>query len=124
MAHYATLERDRQYARTAMPQAREITVGATTGFAYEFDCEYGTHYVLFAWFDGARYKVKLVEPELERGELGHATHLYHDGTLCLDPASLGLPSLADAYAKSVIWATGHSIYRQTGTFLLNVTNVR
>lgn len=122
MAHYSAIELDRAFARSSMPRAREVTVNNTTGFAYEFTCEYGTHYVLFAWFDGLRYKVKLVSPEYERGETGHATHLYHDGTLCLDPSGLGLPTLADAYAKSVVWATGHTIYRETGKFQLNVSN--
>ncbi|MEI8001687.1 MAG: hypothetical protein WCI50_10090 [Actinomycetes bacterium] len=124
MAHYVGLDADRAYAARAMPHARELTIDGTTGFVYEFECEFGTRYVLFAWFDGLCYKVKLVEPDFERtGPVGHATHLYADGTLCLDPQMHGLRTLADAYTRSVVWATGHSIFRTTGVFAFNVTNL-
>lgn len=121
---YAKLEADRAFARTKMPNAREVSVDETLGFVYEFDCELRTHYVLFAWFAGQKYRVKLVAPEYEKNSpTGHATHLFDDGMLCLDPTSSGCASLADAYGRSVLWANGHSIFLKTGLFPFSLNNL-
>lgn len=121
---YSRLGQDRDFARSGMPNSREVNVDGTVGFMYEFDCELGTHYVLFAWFTGSRYKVKLVAPEYEQSvPLGHDTHLFGDATLCLEPTMTGCTSLSDAYGKSVLWANGHSIFLQTGKFPFSKNNL-
>jgi len=121
---YAKLNDDRAFAKSNMPKARELTIGGVTGFTYEFTCEFGTKYVMFAWFNGSRYKVKLVSPELEKTHLiGHPTHLFSDGTLCLEKSMQGCPSLSAAYSRSVVWANGHSVFRQTGKFPFSINNL-
>jgi len=124
---YAKLNDDRAFAKSNMPKARELTIGGVTGFTYEFTCEFGTKYVMFAWFNGSRYKVKLVSPEVERSVVtgfdAHDKHLYPDGTICLEDSMQGCASLSDAYSRSVLWANGHSIYCQTGEFPFSINNL-
>lgn len=121
---YAKLESDRAFARSSMPRSQELTIGGVTGFTYEFNCEFGTAYIMFAWFNGSRYKVKLVSPELEKTHpLGHASHLFSDGTLCLEASMQGCTSLSAAYSRSVVWANGHSVFRQTGKFPFSINNL-
>jgi hypothetical protein len=114
---YAKLNDDRAFVRTSMPTtATELTVNNITGWSYEITCEYGKRYSLFLYFDGARYQVKCVFPEVE-GKFTdiHEHHLFPDGRICLDPNG-GVPTIGDAYAKSVIWANGWSVFEMTQKF--------
>lgn len=121
---YANLNNDRAFARSNMPRSSEVSVGGVVGFTYEFKCEFGTTYVMFAWFNGSRYKVKLVSPELEKThQVGHNSHLFSDGTLCLEASMQGCESLSNAYSRSVVWANGHSVFRQTGKFPFSINNL-
>lgn len=114
---YAKLEDDRRFTRSSMPSnTRELTVNNITGWSYEVTCEYGKKYSLFLYFDGGRYQVKCVFPEVE-GKFTNIVehHLFPDGRICLD-VSGGASSIADAYSKSVIWANGWSVFEMTGKF--------
>jgi len=119
---YSALQSDRQFARTRMPRAVETTTGGYVGWVYEFTCELGTDYTLFAYFNGTRYRVMVINPVAERGPLGHASHVLPDGSLCLEPTVQGCRTLEQAYAKSVLWANGYSCYLKTGEFPFSANN--
>jgi len=71
---------------------------------------------LFLWFDGAGYQVTVASPDVSR-EDPHACHLYPHGRICLSADSGGgMPTLEGAFAKSVLWAHGFSVYQRTGSF--------
>ena len=119
---YSKLEQDRSFARTGMPRALEVESGGWIGFKYEIECELKQKYTFFAYFNGSRYRVMVVSPEVERGELGHESHVLPDGSLCLEPTVQGCRTLQAAYTKSVLWANGYSIYAQTGKFPFSANN--
>jgi hypothetical protein len=97
--------------------ARRVTVQGTRGFLYAIVTEQGDAYRLFLWFDGAAYQVKVVSPEIDRGDDPEACHLYPGARICLgvDDGG-GMPTLESAYARSVLWANGCSEWRRTGRF--------
>ena len=71
----------------------------------------GDRYQLFAWFDGSAYQVKVVEPDVERGADPHACHLFPDARICFGHGDGGgMPTLEQAYARSVLWANGFSVW--------------
>ena len=119
---YALLEQDRRFARTGMPRAIEVASGDRIGFKYEIECEFKQKYVFWAYFAGSRYRVLVLSPPVERGELGHESHVLPDGSLCLEPTVQGCRTLSAAYTKSVLWANGYSIYKQTGQFPFSANN--
>jgi len=100
----------------------EVTSDGCIGFKYEIVCELNQKYVLFVYFNGSRYRVMVVSPVVERGPLGHDSHVLTDGSLCLEPTVQGCRTLKQAYAKSVLWANGYSIYSQTGKFPFSANN--
>lgn len=115
---YPRLAADRDFVRTSMPSnTRELTVNNIVGWSYDITCEFGKQYSLFLYFDGSRYQVKCVFPEVEGKFYNiHEHHLFGDGRLCLDPTSQGAPSIDYAYTKSVLWANGWSVFEMTGKF--------
>lgn len=78
------------------------------GWVYDVTTRKGHQFTFFLYRDPyeGRYFVRLIAPELEKLKLAHATHLFSDGHLCLEPSGVGLPVLPQAYAKSVLWAEG------------------
>jgi hypothetical protein len=104
------------------PDTIPLTVGRFDGWGYSFRCAYGDHYEMYIYWDGSLYMVKLVRPyaEYARGTI-HAKHLFRDGKICLRSGTVGLPDFEQAYAKSILWATGYSAFRRSGQFLFPVT---
>jgi hypothetical protein len=111
------LARDRDVVREKLPDGtREITVEGTTGWVYKINDEFNEPYAMMAYFDGSEYQVKVLEPAIE-GHYGVTdAHIFSDGRLCLRPPAGGMPTLAEAYAKSVLWANGFTICRRAGHF--------
>jgi hypothetical protein len=120
---YPNLVNDRQFSKSKMPRnTLEVKSDGCIGFKYDITCELGNTYKLFAYFNGSRYRVMVVAPEVERGPVGHASHVLTDGSLCLEPTVQGCRTLEQAFAKSVLWANGYSIYLHTGTFPYSANN--
>ncbi len=110
--------RDRAIVEAKLPgSTRRIVADGVAGWLYPVASELGDRYELFVWFDGSAYQVKVVAPDLE-GRCGlHSCHLFPDARLCLgDDPTGGMPTLESAYAKSVVWANGFSVYQRTGRF--------
>ena len=80
---YSKLEQDRSFARTGMPKALEVESAGCIGFKYEIECELKQKYTFFAYFNGSRYRVMVVSPEVERGELGHERARLQNFASCL-----------------------------------------
>ncbi len=116
--HLARESRDRLAAEGCLPaEARRVSVQGTAGWLYPVVNAQGDRLRMFLWFDGAAYQVKVVDPAPGHVADPHACHLFPDARLCLgdDPAG-GMPSLAGAFARSVLWANGFGAYRRTGRF--------
>jgi hypothetical protein len=59
----------------------------------------------------------VVSPEVEGRFDPHACHLFADGRICLGhTADGGMPTLEAAYARSVVWCNGFSVYLKTARF--------
>lgn len=88
-----------------------ITDEGISGWLYDFTCEIGDEYRMFAYYDGNYYQVLVIEPKVEGvWNSAHTGHIFSDGRICFgENFDSGLPSLQDAYAKSVLWATGLSV---------------
>jgi hypothetical protein len=110
--------RDKAAADGCLPAAaRFLKVDGARGWLYPVTTEQGDRYQLFLYFDGSAYQVKVVEPAVEVRDDNHACHLFPTGLVCLgqDPTG-GMPTLASAFARSVLWANGFSAYLRTGEF--------
>jgi hypothetical protein len=104
------LRRDQQVARMRLPRNAEYdVVDGYHGWYYEFVNELGDYYTMFLYFDGSTYMVKVVVPEVEGRYSPHDGHLYDNGTICFGPGG-GMPTLESAFAKSVLWSNGFSLY--------------
>ena len=103
---------DKAQVEAKLPAStRYVTVGGVRGWLYPISTELGDAFRLFLYFDGTGYQVKVVEPEVEGRFDPHASHLLPDGRLCLsDEEGRGLSSLEEAYARSVVWCTGFSVF--------------
>ncbi len=105
---------------------RYRTVDGVSGWHYSFSCEFSTHYEMFAYFDGSYYQVLVLSPEVEeRFQSAHTGHIYKNGNICFGAEyDSGRPSLKEAYAKSVLWATGFSAMLHSGnaTFPFSINN--
>ena len=111
------LARDRAVVREKLPWGTtEVAVDGTTGFVYGFTNDFGEFYRMVAYFDGSEYQVKVVEPEIESHYGVGDAHVFSDGRLCLRPPAGGMPTLAEAYAKSVLWADGFTVRRHGNAF--------
>ena len=110
------LENDRVVVQQKLPSnTMEIEMDGLVCFVYQIKCELNQDYTLCLYFDGDYYQVKLVEPKLGTSYGAHSSHLYSDGRLCLSSTTnQGLKDLEQAYARSVLWATGFSFMRVKG----------
>ena len=116
------LTRDRAVVAQKLPGGTyELDAGGITGWVYQVIDELDQRYVLFVYPDQGLYSVKVLSPDVE-GKYGpHDGHLYADGRICLG-AHGGLPTLEEAYAKSVLWATGFTVFTATGSFPFSANN--
>lgn len=124
---FAVMVADRKAVENFLPRdTKEFTTQeGVTGFVYSFVTELGTDFTLFLYHDGANYQVKVVHPEVEkRWKNPHTGHLYSDGRICFGSSyGSGMPTLRDAYAKSVLWANGFSIALETDHFPFSINNL-
>ena len=68
-------------------------------------------------FDGSAYQVRVVEPEVGANPDPHACHLFPGARICLgEHPSGGMPTLVEAYSRSVVWCNGYGVYLRTGRF--------
>jgi hypothetical protein len=109
--------RDRAAVEQCLPAAtRAVVVDGVRGWLYPVTTAARDVLQLFLWFDGAGYQVTVASPDVSR-EDPHACHLYPHGRICLSADSGGgMPTLEGAFAKSVLWAHGFSVYQRTGSF--------
>jgi hypothetical protein len=114
---FARALRDRAVVEAQLPTlTRPVKADGVHGWLYPVRSQLGDLFQLFVWFDGSAYQVKVVEPAIE-DERPHACHLFPDGRICLgEEAGGGEATLEIAYARSVVWANGYSVYRRDGQF--------
>ena len=105
-------------ARSKMPPGTHpVAAGKVRGWLYDIWTELADHFQLFAYFDGCSYQVQVVSPKGEGSADPHRSHLLPDGRICLSSDfGAGMPSLESAFAKSVLWANGFSVFQRTGEF--------
>lgn len=123
----ASMEDDIATASQFLPtNTKQITTNeGVVGFLYTFNTELGDQFTLFAFNDGASYQVQVVSPKVEdRFNNPHDGHIFpNSGKICFGSAyNAGMPSLRDAYAKSVLWANGMSVAYRTGKFPFSNNN--
>jgi hypothetical protein len=109
--------RDLAVARQKLPPGTyyEPTRGVDGWYYSVVTKDFRNRYVFCAYFDGADYKVRLIQPDLENNPrvAGHPGHLYSNGLICLSKApGSGQPTLELAYSKSVLWAHGVDFARK------------
>jgi hypothetical protein len=117
---------ERRIVREKFPNnTRMIEVDDIKGWFYSFKDEFGVLYKMYTYFDGNAYQVKVVSPEVEgKYDSIHDCHLYKDGRICFgDLYAGGLPSLELAFAKSVVWANGFTIFENTGKYPFSTNNL-
>jgi hypothetical protein len=112
------LLRDQAIVDGNLPSAtRYRVVDGVRGWLYPVASGLGDAFVLFVYFDGSGYQVKVAEPVMDARADSHACHLFPDARICLgEHAGGGMPTLAEAYSKSVVWCNGFSVYQRTGKF--------
>lgn len=112
--------RDQAVVEASLPAStRAVVADGVSGWLYPVRSELGDGYQLFAYFDGGAYQVKVVAPLVEDRYAPHECHLFRDGRVCLgEHAGGGVPSLEEAYARSVVWCNGFSVYVRSGRFPL------
>jgi hypothetical protein len=110
--------RDKAQAEGMLPAStRYVSVERARGWLYPVSTELGDAFRLFLYFDGADYQVRVVEPEVDGRFDPHVCHLLPDGRLCLsEEAGRGMPSVEAAYARSVVWCNGFSVFLRDGQF--------
>ena len=115
---FTRLLRDQAIVDGKLPAAtRYLRVDGVRGWLYPVRSETGDTFELFLYFDGSAYQVRVVTPEVEGRFDPHACHLFADGRICLGDASDGgMPTLEAAFAKSVVWCNGFSVYLKTARF--------
>lgn len=119
----ASAIQDRRVVAQKLPSnTKEINVSGVTGWVYNITSELGDPYTMFLYNDGSLYQVKVVFPEVEGRYGQHDAHLFQDGSICFGDGG-GLPTLEQAYAKSVLWATGFSAFLRTGNFPFSINNL-
>lgn len=122
----ASLQEDIATAGQYLPSnTRQITTDeGIAGFLYSFNTELGDNFTLFAFNDGANYQVQVVAPTVEdRFNNPHDGHIFSNGRICFGNGyGAGMPTLRDAFAKSVLWANGMSVAYRTGKFPFSNNN--
>ena len=116
-------ERDHGIAVYKLPRnARPVTVSNIPGHLYTICSELRDRYEMFLYHDGNLYQVLVRFPNVA-GRYGvHDAHLFSDGRICFGPAG-GMSSFEQAFSKSVLWASGFSIFTRTGRFPFSKNNV-
>jgi hypothetical protein len=118
----ASLSSDRQTVASKLPSNTcETTCNGVTGWVYQIMSQLGDSFTMFAYNDGSRYQVMVAFPEVAGRYGQHDAHLFHDGRICFSNDS-GMPTLEQAFAKSVLWATGFSVFLRTGKFPFSNNN--
>lgn len=118
-----SLHHDRQIVAQYLPSnTQEIQFNGVTGWSYQIESELGEKYRMFAYNDGELYQVIVLFPEVAGQYNQHNAHLYNDGRICFGLEG-GLPTLQQAFAKSVLWANGFSIFLKTGQFPFSINNL-
>lgn len=114
----ARVLRDKATAEAKMPATtRYVNARGVRGWLYSVTSRHGDPYRLFLWFDGAAYQVRLLEPDVDSRLDPHACHLLRDGRLCLTAVpGAGADSLETAYARSVVWCNGFSVFLREERF--------
>lgn len=115
---FARLLRDQAQVEGKLPAStRYLTVDGVRGWLYPVTTELGDAFRLFLYFDGAGYQVRVVEPDVERRFDPHASHVLPDGRICLSEVTgAGVDTLEAAYARSVIWCNGFSVFLRENRF--------
>lgn len=122
----ARMERDQKIVKAKFPRnTQRFEVNGIIGWYYSFQDEFKKKYDMFTYFDGTAYQVKVVFPVVEgKYKSIHDCHLYRDGRICFGTQYAGgLPSLENAFAKSVLWANGFTIFEQTGQYPFSKNNL-
>jgi hypothetical protein len=123
---FANLAADQNVVSQFLPRnaKRLTTAEGVTGWGYQIRTELKDDFVLFLYFDGAHYQVKVISPEVEaRWKSPHTGHIYGDGRICFGHSyNAGMPTLRAAFAKSVLWANGMSVALKTGVFPFSINN--
>src|SRR6266511_5440115 len=115
---FSRVLRDKAQVEGMLPAStRYVEVDGVRGWLYPVSSELGDAFRLFVYFDGAGYQVRVVEPEVEGRFDPHACHVHPDGRICLsNEAGRGLASLQAAYARSVLWCNGFSVFLRDAQF--------
>jgi hypothetical protein len=115
---FTRVMQDKAQVEAKLPSStRYVSAGGVRGWLYPVSTELGDAFRLFLYFDGAGYQVRVVEPEVEGRFDPHASHLLPDGRICLsDEEGRGMPSLEEAYARSVVWCNGFSVFLRDAHF--------
>lgn len=122
MKTWASLSGDRQIVATRFPRnTTEQVIGGVRGWLYNITSALGDLYTLFAYNDGSQYQVLVVFPEVAGRVGAHDAHLFSNGCICFGDGG-GLPTLEQAYAKSVLWTAGFSSFLRTGNFQFSNNN--
>ena len=125
---HARLDTEIETVERFMPDStkRYVTPDDLQGWIYSFSCSYGKPYTMFAAFDGSYYQVYVLAPAVDKTYLDpHVGHIFADGRICFGESfNSGRKTLEDAYAKSVMWATGMSEMILSGnpTFPFSITH--
>jgi hypothetical protein len=114
----ARVLRDKALAEAKLPaNTRYVNARGVRGWLYGVTSAVGDPYKFFLWFDGASYQVRLLEPDVDSRLDPHACHLLRDGRLCLSPVpGAGVDTLEEAYARSVVWCNGFSVFLREERF--------
>jgi hypothetical protein len=112
----ASVTLDRQVVAQKLPSnTQEMNISGVTGWVYEIVSEIGDQYTMFIFHDGSLYQVMVLFPEVAGRYSPVEGHLFDNGVICLNQEH-GCSTLEQAYAKSVLWASGFSVYLRTGQF--------
>ena len=119
------IARDRALAVERLPSNTTwIDEDGVQGFLFTIQTELGDPFTMFLFHDGTGYQVEVVDPALEEDHDPHQIHLFTNGLICWgEPMGIGLATLEMAFAKSVLWANGVSVYLHTRRFPFSANNV-
>jgi hypothetical protein len=100
--------------------AEQLTFSGFAGWVYAFENDLTDHYRMWAYFDprSTLYKVKMVDPPVEENVDPHVSHYFRNGDLCLTK-DIGTRTLQDAYARSVAFSIGWSVWKRYKSFPFN-----
>jgi hypothetical protein len=93
---------------------RPFSHAAISGWVYRFECGFGNTYVMCIYWSGGGYHVSVLSPEVEKVGQPHVRHLLTNAGLYLGTSPI--TDFITAYARSVLWATGYSSFRQCGVW--------